>query len=106
MPSADRGKEGGKASLGKPKSGFTEYYVLGEVNPVDKTPLLEKGSRFANTKNKAAAQLVFEGTVPSFSTCLFIRSLHINHLCQALQHQFLSTFTSLLFAQHLMSWEI
>jgi hypothetical protein len=69
MPSADRGKEGGKASIGKPKSGFTECYVLVEVNPVDKTPLLEKGSWFANTNNKAAAQMVFEGAVPSFSTC-------------------------------------
>jgi len=39
------------------------------VNPINKTPLSEKGSRFANTKNKAAAQLVFEGAVPSFKSC-------------------------------------
>ena len=69
MSLADRGKEGGKAGLGKPKSGSTECYVTVEVNPVDKTPLLEKGSRFANTKNKAAAQLFFEGAVPSFKSC-------------------------------------
>ena len=66
MPSADRASKGGKASLGKPKSGSTECYVTEEVNPVDKTPLSEKGSRFANTKRKAAAQLVFKGAVPSF----------------------------------------
>jgi len=60
MPSVDRSRKGGKASLGKPKSGSTEYYVTEEVNPVDKTPLSEKGSRFANTRRKAAAQLVDE----------------------------------------------
>jgi hypothetical protein len=43
-------------------------YVL-EVNPVNTTPLSEKGSRFANTKKKAAAQLIFEGAVPSFKSC-------------------------------------
>jgi hypothetical protein len=47
-------------------SGSTECYVLEEVNPVDKVPLSEKGSQFANTKKKAAAQLVF---VPSFKSC-------------------------------------
>ncbi len=53
MPSADRAREGSKASLvGKPKGGSTECYVLDEVNPVNKTPLSEKGSRFANTKKK------------------------------------------------------
>ena len=57
------------ATLGKPKDGSTEWYVTEEVNPVDKTPLSEKGSRFANTKKKAAAQLVFEGAVPSFKSC-------------------------------------
>ena len=66
MPSADRARKAGKSALGKPKGGSTECYVLEEVNPVDKTPLSEKGSRFANTKKKAAAQLVFEGAVPSF----------------------------------------
>ena len=39
------------------------------MNPVDKMPLSEKGSRFVNTKKKAAAQLVFEGAVPSFKSC-------------------------------------
>jgi hypothetical protein len=39
------------------------------VNPIDKTLLSEKGSWFANTKKNAAAQLVFEGAVPSFSSC-------------------------------------
>jgi len=39
------------------------------VNPIDKTRLSEKGYRFANTKTKAAAQLVFEGAVPSYSSC-------------------------------------
>jgi hypothetical protein len=70
MPSTDRGSKGGKAGLGKPKGGSTECYVTEKVNPFDKTPLSEKGSRFANTKNKAAAQLVFEGAVPSYSTCV------------------------------------
>ena len=69
MPSADRASKGGKASLGKPKNGSTECYVTEEVNPLNKLPLSEKGSRFANTKRKAAAQLVFEGTVPSFKSC-------------------------------------
>ena len=40
-----------------------------EVNPVNTTPLSEKGSRFANTKKKAAAQLIFKGAVPSFKSC-------------------------------------
>ena len=53
MPTADRGKEEGKASLGKPKSGSTEWYVTEEVNPIDKTRLSEKQARFANTKKKA-----------------------------------------------------
>jgi hypothetical protein len=69
MPSAYRGSKGGKAGLGKPKSGSTEWYVTEEVNPLNKLPLSEKGSRFANTKRKAAAQLVFEGAVPSFKSC-------------------------------------
>jgi hypothetical protein len=63
------GGKGGKASLGKPKSGSTEWYVTEEVNPVNKMPLSEKESRFVNTKRKAAAQLVFEGAVPSFKSC-------------------------------------
>jgi len=50
MPSADRSRKAGKASLGKPKGGSTKFYVTEEVNPVDKTLLSEKGSRFANTK--------------------------------------------------------
>jgi hypothetical protein len=58
MPSTDRARKGGKATLGKPKGGSTECYVLEEVNPIDKTPLSQKGSRFANTKN------VFEGAMP------------------------------------------
>ena len=66
MPTVDRGRKGGKASLGKPKSGSTEWFVMEEVN---KMPLSEKGSRFANTKRKAAAQLVHEGAVPSFKSC-------------------------------------
>jgi hypothetical protein len=69
MPTVDRARKGGKACLGKPKSGSTECYVTEEVNPVDKTPLSEKGSRFANTKRKAAAQLVFEGIACSFKSC-------------------------------------
>ena len=39
------------------------------MNPVNKMPLSEKGSQFANTKRKAAAHLVFEGAVPSFKSC-------------------------------------
>jgi len=70
MPSVDRARKGGKASLSKPKSGSTECYVTEEVNPVDKTPLSERGSRFANIKRKAAAQLVFEGIACSFKTCI------------------------------------
>jgi hypothetical protein len=69
MPTVDRGRKGGKAGLVKPKSGSTDFFVTEEVNPVDKTPLSEKGSWFANTKRKAAAQLVHEGAVPSFSSC-------------------------------------
>ena len=69
MPTVDRGRKGGKACLGKPKSGSTEWYFTEEVNPLNKLPLSEKGSRFANTKRKAAAQLVFEGAVPSFKSC-------------------------------------
>ena len=65
-------KVGGKASLGKPKGrSSTECYVTEEVNPIDKTCLSEKQAWFANTKNKAAAQLVSEGAGPSFSTCVF-----------------------------------
>ena len=52
IPTVDRGRMGGKASLGKPKSGSTDFFVTEEVNPVNKTPLSEKGSRFANTKKK------------------------------------------------------
>ncbi len=52
MPSVDRSRKGGKASLGKPKSGSTEWYVTEEVNPIDKTRLSEKQARFANTKKK------------------------------------------------------
>ncbi len=48
MPIADWvskvGKEGGKASLGKPKGGSTEWYVTEEVNPIDKTHLSGTGS--------------------------------------------------------------
>ena len=69
MQTVDRGRMGGKATLGKPKSGSTDFFVTEEVNPVDKTPLSEKGSRFANTKRKTAAQLVHEGAVPSFKSC-------------------------------------
>ena len=63
------GRKAGKANLGKPKSGSTEFFVMEEVNLVDKMPLSEKGSRFANTKRKAAAQLVFEGIACSFKSC-------------------------------------
>ena len=38
------------------------------MNPVDKTPLSEKGSRFANTRRKAAAQLVDEVIACSYSS--------------------------------------
>jgi hypothetical protein len=69
IPTVDRGRMGGKASLGKPKSGSTDFFVTEEVNPVDKTPLSEKGSRFVNTKKKAAAQLVFDGIACSFKSC-------------------------------------
>ena len=73
MQTVDRvrkaGKEGGKAGLCKPKGGSTEWYVTEEVNPIDKTCLSDKPARFANTKTKAAAQLVSEGAVPSFSSC-------------------------------------
>jgi len=69
MPTVDRCRMAGKANLGKPKSGFTDFFVTEEVNLVDKTPLSEKGSRFANTKRKTAAQLVHEGAVPSFKSC-------------------------------------
>jgi hypothetical protein len=68
IPTVDRGRMGGKASLGKPKSGYTDFFVTEEVNPVDNTPLSGKGSRFANTRRKAAAQLVNEGAVPSFNS--------------------------------------
>jgi hypothetical protein len=71
MPSSCRGN----LTLGKPKGGSTECYVTKEVNPVDKMPSSEKGSRFANTKKKAAAQLVFEGPVPSYSSCA---NVHMN----------------------------
>ena len=40
-----------------------------EVNPANMARLPEKEARFANTKVKAAAQLVHEGAVPSFSSC-------------------------------------
>ena len=60
---------GGKASLGKPKGGSTECYITEEVNPNNMARLPEKEARFANTKTKAAAQLVHEGAVPSISTC-------------------------------------
>jgi hypothetical protein len=69
MPTVDRCRKAGKASLGKPKSGYTDFFVTEEVNPVDKKPLSEKGSRFANTKRKAAAQLVNEGIACSFKSC-------------------------------------
>ena len=52
MPSADRVSKTGKATLGKPKGGSTECYVMEEVNLINKTPLSEKGYRFANTKKK------------------------------------------------------
>ena len=39
------------------------------MNPIDKTCVSEKRARFANIKTKAAAQLVSEGAVPSFSFC-------------------------------------
>jgi hypothetical protein len=74
MPSADRARKGGKSALGKPKGGSTEWYVTEEVNPVDKTPLSEKGSRSANTKKNDAAQLDFEGAVPSFKSALITNS--------------------------------
>ena len=69
IPLVDRGRMGGKACLGKPKSGSTYFFVTEEVNPVDKTPLSEKGSRYANTRRKSAAQLVFEGIACPFSSC-------------------------------------
>ena len=50
--SADRCSNAGKAHLGKPKGGSTEWYVTEEVNPIDKTSLSEEGARFANTKKK------------------------------------------------------
>ncbi len=40
-----------------------------EVNPNEKTPLKEEGARFANTKRKAAAQLIDEGIACSFVSC-------------------------------------
>jgi hypothetical protein len=49
MLSADRGKEGGKASLGKPKGGSTAWYVTEEVNLIDKTSLSEEEAWIANT---------------------------------------------------------
>jgi hypothetical protein len=69
MQTVDRGRMGGKASLGKPKSGSTDFFVTEEVNPVDKKPLSVKGSRFANTKRKAVAQLVHEGIACSYLSC-------------------------------------
>ena len=69
MPPADQVSNAGKASLGKPKGGSTEWYVTEEVNPNDKTPLSEKQARCVNTKAKVAAQLVFEGAIPSFKSC-------------------------------------
>jgi hypothetical protein len=70
IPTVDRGRMGGKASLGKPRSGYTDFFVTEEVNPVDKTPLSGKGSRFANTRRKAAAQLVNEGIACSYLSCI------------------------------------
>jgi hypothetical protein len=55
MPSADRVSKTGKATLGKPKGGSTECYVMEEVNPIDKTPLSEKGYWFANTKKSSSS---------------------------------------------------
>jgi hypothetical protein len=69
IPTVDRCRKAGKAALGKPKSGYTDFFVTEEVNPVDKTPLSGKGSRFANTRRKAAAQLVNEGIACSFLSC-------------------------------------
>jgi hypothetical protein len=59
---------GGKGNLGKRKDGSTECYITEEVNPNNMARLPEKEARFANTKIKAAAQLVHEGAIPSFSS--------------------------------------
>ena len=53
MPTADSGKEEGKASLGKPKSGSTEWYVTEEVNPFDKARLSEKRAQLEIPKISA-----------------------------------------------------
>ena len=75
MPTADRARKAGKVSLGKPKSGSTECYVLEEVNPVDKTPLSEKGSRFANTKKKLQLSWSSRVSYPHLSLALCLHEL-------------------------------
>ena len=71
MPSADRVSNAGKATLGKPKSGFTEGYVTEEVNPIDKTRLSEKGSRFAKTKKKLQLSWSSRAPYPHIRLALF-----------------------------------
>ena len=65
IPSADRARKGGKSALGKTKGGSTEWYVTEEANPVDKTPFIRERVSVCKYQKKAAAQLVFEGAVPS-----------------------------------------
>ena len=69
--SADRCSNAGKAHLGKPKGGATEWYVTEEVNPIDKTRLSEKGSRFANTKKKLQLGWSLRAPYPRFHLALF-----------------------------------
>ena len=70
MPSADRVSKAGKASLGKPKGGSTEWYVTEEVNLVDKMPLSERGSRFVNTKKKLQLSWSSRAPCPHLSLAL------------------------------------
>ena len=75
MPTADQvskaGKAGGVATLGKPKGGSTEWYVTEEVNPIDKTCLLKKGARFANTNNELQLSWSSRAPYPHFCLALF-----------------------------------
>jgi len=61
MPSADRARKAAKATLGKPKGGSTEWYVTEEVNPVDKTPLSEKGGLGLQIPKKSCSSAGLQG---------------------------------------------
>jgi len=72
--SADRCSNAGKAHLGMPKSGSTEWYVTEEVNPIDNTRFFRERVSVCKHQNKSCSSTGFRGR------CILVfilRCLHV-----------------------------